>query len=939
MHHLHQRLLLVDGSNYLYRAYHAMSDLKNSQGLHTGALYGLVSMLRKLKQAYPSTYCACIFDHKDKTFRHDLYSEYKANRPPMPTQLVEQLAYVDELIQGLGWLLIRISGIEADDIMGTLAHYAQQHMPVLIATGDKDMAQLVNDNIHLIDTMKNTYMDTQGVQGKFDLQPSQIIDYLALMGDTSDNVPGIAKVGPKTAVKWLKQYQTLDNIIAHAHQFTGVVGENLRAGLDWLPMSKALVTIKIDCITELESHIPQWQSWRAFSDKEENHVNLKKLFQLFEFKGWIKEIEKLEQQSENPEQSGNNNTSASKLSIDETQIQVHPNIIIDKNSYTCIATIEQLQYWIEQLNAHNGIVAIDTETTSLNPMQAELVGISMALQKNNNNNNNVLQNTCVYIPIANHPQQAGLHQEALDLLRPWLENTQAPKVGQNIKYDLHIFKRYNINVQGLNDDTMLASYVLASHYSHNLDDLARRYLQHHSISYESICGKGAKQIGFNEVDIQTATQYAAEDADMTLHLYHALYKKLQIAPALYNVYHTLECPIAHVLLDIERIGILIDKNELNKQSAYLAEHIEIIEQQAFELAGKNFNLNSPKQIADILFTQLQLPVVKKTSGGAPSTDEDVLTKLAHNYPLPKLLLEHRTLSKLKTTYTDKLPLMVNVATQRVHTSFAQAVAVTGRLSSNEPNLQNIPIKTTEGRKVRQAFIAKQNSCLLSVDYSQIELRIMAHLSADNALITAFNTRQDVHIATAKEIFNLEHIEEVNKEQRRFAKVINFGLIYGMSAFGVANNLGIEAKAAQAYIDMYFERYKGVAAYMQDTKMQAHEHGYVETILGRRLYLPDINSSIYIKRQASERAAINAPMQGSAADIIKLAMLNVWRYLQQHQLYTRIVLQVHDELILEVPYSELEHIQHVLPDLMQNVYALSIPLLVEVGIGDTWEEAH
>jgi DNA polymerase I len=937
MHNLHQRLLLVDGSNYLYRAYHAMSDLKNSQGLHTGALYGLTSMLRKLKQAYPSTYCACIFDHKDKTFRHDLYSAYKANRPPMPPQLAEQLVYVDELIQALGWPIVRISGVEADDIMGTLAHFAQQHMPVLIATGDKDMAQLVNDNIHLIDTMKNTYMDIQGVQGKFDLEPKQIIDYLALMGDTSDNVPGISKVGPKTAVKWLKQYQTLDNIIANAHVFTGVVGDNLRAGLNWLSMSKALVTIKLDCDAELEAQIPQWQSWRPFSDKAENHANLKQLFQQFEFKGWLKEIEKLEQSNlEKSEKGEAISDKENKENINNIE-NATQNIIIDKTSYVCIQNLTQLENWIAQLNAHNGIVAIDTETTSLNPMQAELVGISMALQHDMNQPSQ--QNTCVYIPIADHPQQTGLQHTALDMLKSWLENAHFSKVGQNIKYDLHIFKRYNIDVQGLNDDTMLASYVLASHYSHNLDDLARRYLQHQSISYESICGKGAKQITFDQVDIQTATQYAAEDADMTLHLHHVLQKKLQKIPELYNVYHTIECPIAHVLLDIERTGIVVDKQELNNQSNYLAKCIDDLEKEAFTLAGKNFNLNSPKQIAEILFNELKLPVVKKTSGGAPSTDEEVLTKLAHDYPLPKLLLEHRSLFKLKTTYTDKLPVMINAQTQRVHTSFAQAVAVTGRLSSNEPNLQNIPIKTIEGRKIRQAFIAKQDACLLSVDYSQIELRIMAHLSQDNALIQAFNTGQDVHIATAKEIFNLAQIEDVSKEQRRFAKVINFGLIYGMSAFGVANNLGIETKAAQIYIDTYFERYKGVAAYMQSIKMHAREYGYVETILGRRLYLPDIESSMYLKRQASERAAINAPMQGSAADIIKLAMLNVWNYLQQHQLQTRIVLQVHDELILEVPYDELEHIQHVLPDLMQNVYTLRIPLLVEVGIGDTWEEAH
>ncbi len=933
MHNPINRLLIVDGSSYLYRAYHAMMDLKNSHGLHTGALYGLVSMLRKLKEAYPSTYCACIFDDKEKTFRHDMYPQYKANRPPMPQALIEQLEHVDELVKGLGWLIIRIPKIEADDVIGTLAKYGQSYMQVLIATCDKDMAQLVNDKIHLIDTMKNTYMDIEGVKGKFNLEPRQIIDYLALMGDTSDNVPGIEKVGPKTAVKWLKEYDSLENIVTNAHKFSGVVGNNLRKDLSWLTMSKNLVTIKVDCEQEIEEFLPGWQSWRAFLHKDENILSLKDLFTKLEFKGWLKDIEKKETQHNN---LLNTLSSTIDCADEDLNLMTFNDILIDVNNYKTITTIEQLKEWVQVLNNYTDIASLDTETTSLNALTAELVGISIAV-RNNETKDEKITNTSVYIPI--HINQQGLGIEALNILKPWLENEKFAKAGQNIKYDLHIFKQLGIEIKGLNDDTMLASYILSSHDSHNLDDLSRRYLNHQTTSYESVCGKGAKQITFDQVDINTATNYAAEDADITLHLHHILQQKLKKSHALFNVYKNLECNIAHVLLDMETAGILVDIEELKCQTLSLQNTILEIEKKAYAIAGKEFNLSSPKQVGEILFKELNLPIVKKTAGGTPSTDEEVLTKLSHDYPLPKLLLEHRTLSKLKTTYTDKLPAMVNEKTGRLHTNFAQAVAITGRLSSNDPNLQNIPIRTKEGRKIRQAFIAKSGSCLISADYSQIELRIMAHLSKDEGLIQAFSLGQDVHNATAKEIFNLSDIAEVNSEHRRFAKIINFGLIYGMSAFGAANNLGIDTKAAQGYIDTYFSRYRGVAQYMQQTKLDANENGYVETILGRRLYLPDIRSHIYLKRQASDRAAINAPMQGSAADIIKLAMISVNNYLKTNKLQTKILLQVHDELILEVPYEELPHIQSALPELMQNVYELCVPLIVNIGAGDTWEEAH
>ncbi len=916
------RLLLVDGSSYLYRAFHAMADLQNSSGLYTGALYGLTSMLRKLRQSFPSTYYICVFDAGGLTFRHELYPQYKANRSSMPENLVSQLQYVDTLVQALGWPIIKIKGVEADDIIGTLAKQAKEHMSVLVATGDKDMAQLVDNNVHLIDTMKDLYLDIDGVQGKFEILPEQIVDYLSLMGDTSDNVPGIEKVGPKTAVKWLKQYQNLDTIVANAANISGVVGQNLRNSLEWLPMAKKLVTIDTNCIQQLDEYNPNWHNWRNFEEKSENIDQLKELFTIFEFKGWLKQLQEVQ-----PNNAQNNNQILPQV------LENQPSIKIDSTSYKTITSLEQLQQWLEIVQK-SAITSFDTETTSINPWHAELIGISMAVK--NNDNELGTDNLAVYIPIADHLENKGLSLQALGILKPWLENSKYKKVGHNIKYDLHVLRLLNINVQGLDDDIMLASYVLASHYSHNLDDLSRRYLQHQTISYESICGKGANSINFNQVDLAKASTYAAEDADITLHLYNYLTQELQKNHQLYKLYKNIECPIAHVLLDIEANGMLIDKALLLEQSIEMQEQIQTTQQKIFAISGVEFNINSPGQLAEILFNKLGLPIVKKTAGGKPSTDEEVLAKLAHDHAIAHLLLEQRSLSKLKNTYTDKLPLMVNINTGRIHTSFAQAVAITGRLSSNEPNLQNIPIKNALGRRIRKAFIASPEHCLISADYSQIELRIMAHISKDEGLLEAFTNNEDVHSSTAKRIFN---IVDVNPQQRRYAKMINFGLIYGMSAFGLANNLGVDNKTAQNYIDEYFKRYPKVAQYMQNTRIEAGQQGYVETILGRRLYLKDINSNVYNLRQASERAAINAPIQGSAADIIKLAMLNISKYLTQNQLTTKIILQVHDELILEAPYHELAQIQAILPSLMQNIAELSVQLIVNLGVGDNWDIAH
>ncbi|MBB5020080.1 DNA polymerase-1 [Chitinivorax tropicus] len=901
-------LLLIDGSSYLYRAFHAIQNLRNSAGEPTNALYGVVNMLRRLQREVQADYSACVFDAKGKTFRDDWYPEYKANRPPMPDDLRCQIEPVHAAVQALGFNLLMIDGVEADDVIGTLAQQAwQAGIKTLVSTGDKDMAQLVNEHVTLVNTMTDETLDIDGVLQKFGVPPERIIDYLTLIGDTVDNVPGVPKVGPKTAVKWLAEYQSLDNIIAHADKIGGVVGQNLRDTLEWLPMGRKLVTIKCDVALPVG---PADLTWRPRDD-----ATLIDLFTRYEFKTWLRELKSAATvqaaPTAQPEQSG--------FAFDAPEAVRH---------YETVLTEAQLNSWLDKIRAAE-LTCIDTETNSLDPMQAQIVGISLSVSPHEG----------AYIPVAHRSPgvvpQLGLSL-VLDALRPWLEDAHYKKLGQNLKYDQHVLANHGISLRGVAHDTLLQSYVLESHKTHNMDDLAARHLGVKTITFEEICGKGAKQIGFDEVDLDTATRYSAEDADITLQLHQALYPQLD--DKLRHIYEQVEMPVREVLFKIERQGVLIDVQKLQQQSHELGQAILALEAKAHEAAGQPFNLGSPKQIGEILFEKLQLPVVKKTPKGAPSTDEDVLEKLAEDYPLPKLILQHRSLSKLKSTYTDKLPLMVNSRTGRVHTNYAQAVAVTGRLASNDPNLQNIPVRTAEGRRIREAFIAAPGHHLISADYSQIELRIMAHLSGDDNLLAAFARGEDIHRATAAEVFGLTPIE-VTSEQRRYAKAINFGLIYGMSAFGLAAQLEIERSAAQMYIDRYFARYPGVKAYMDRTRETAKQQGYVETVFGRRLWLPEIHSSQAMRRQGAERAAINAPMQGTAADLIKLAMISVQDWIERDQLATRIIMQVHDELVLEVPDAELDQVRMRLPELMAGVAELKVPLVADAGIGQSWEEAH
>ena len=904
-------LLLVDGSSYLYRAFHALPDLRNAHNEPTGAIYGVLNMLQRLRKDVPADYIACVFDAKGKTFRDDLYAEYKAHRPSMPDDLARQIAPLHDAVRAMGWPLLMIDGVEADDVIGTLAVEAEKHgLRTVISTGDKDMAQLVNPNVLLVNTMSNETLDEAGVQAKFGVPANRIIDYLTLIGDTVDNVPGVDKCGPKTAVKWLTQYDSLENVVAHAHEIGGVVGENLRAKLDWLPQARALITIK--CDVALPMHVS------ALMPSEQDNAALRDLFSRFEFKTWLREIQA--SGVRNKESGG-----------EETPRQIsQPMEQLREAHYEVVLTEDDLERWLVKINAAE-LTAVDTETTSLEPLQARLVGISLA----------VTPFEAAYIPLTHDypgaPTQLNL-AHVLSRLKPWLEDASKPKLGQHLKYDKHIFANHGITLNGIVHDTLLESYVLEAHKPHDMDSQALRHLGHKTITFEEVAGKGAKQIGFNQVDIETATRYAAEDAEITLRLHLTLYSQIASAPQLDFVYQTIELPTLAVLWEIERGGVLIDVDLLNAQSHEIGKKLVTLEAEAQALAGQPFNLNSPKQIQEILFNQLQLPVKKKTPSGAPSTDEEVLAELALDYPLPKLLLEYRGLAKLKSTYTDKLPRMVDSITGRVHTCYNQAVAVTGRLASSDPNLQNIPVRTAEGRRIREAFIAPPGSVLVSADYSQIELRIMAHLSHDEGLLKAFAAGLDVHRATAAEVFGVS-VDEVSNEQRRYAKVINFGLIYGMSAFGLASNLGIERSAAQAYIERYFARYPGVANYMTRTRNAAHEQGYVETVFGRRLWLPEINAGNGMRRQASERAAINAPMQGTAADLIKLAMIAVHHWLIQENLSSRIIMQVHDELVLEVPDAELGTIKAELPRLMCDVAKLDVPLLVEVGCGPNWEQAH
>lgn len=931
-------LLLVDGSSYLYRAFHAMPDLRNAQGEPTGAIYGMINMLRRLRHDYPAAYIACVFDAKGKTFRDDLYPEYKAQRAPMPDDLRLQIEPIHEAVRAMGWPILMVEGVEADDVIGTLAVEATKRgMNTVISTGDKDLAQLVNEHVTLINTMSNETLDIPGVINKFGVPPNRIIDYLTLIGDTVDNVPGVTKCGPKTAVKWLTEFDSLDGVIANADKIKGVVGDNLRQALDWLPQGRVLITVKTDCDLSAH-HISIEESLVA---KEESKEGMIAFFSRYGFKSWLRELSgdptagatPLKTAKPAPAQGGlfgdegENNVGSSKPASNEpAAIPEAPSTI----QYDTVLTEAQLDAWIAKLNAAT-LTAVDTETTSLEPMNAQLVGISLCCEAG----------IACYIPVAHHYSDAP-PQLSRDLvlgkLKAWLENPSKLKVGQNLKYDSHVFANHGVQLQGIAHDTLLESYVFESQKSHDMDSLALRHLAHKTISFEEVCGKGANQITFDQVEVARATAYAAEDADITLRLHQAMWPQVANDAKLLRVYNEIELPTSVVLQKIERNGVLINKDLLATQSNEIGKRLLELEQKAYELAEQPFNLNSPKQLGEIFFGKLGLPVVKKTPSGAPSTDEEVLQKLAEDYPLPKVLLEYRGLAKLKSTYTDKLPKMVNVQTGRVHTNYAQAVAVTGRLASNDPNLQNIPVRTAEGRRIREAFIAAPGNVIISADYSQIELRIMAHISGDASLLKAFADGEDVHRATASEIFGVS-LPEVTSEQRRYAKVINFGLIYGMSAFGLAGNLGIERSAAQSYIDKYFQRYPGVAQYMADTRTQAKAQGYVETVFGRRLWLAEINSPNSPRRQGAERAAINAPMQGTAADLIKLAMIAVQNWLERDQLQSKMIMQVHDELVLEVPLAELELVKQKLPELMAGVAQLNVPLLAEVGVGANWEEAH
>ena len=918
--------MLVDGSSYLYRAYHALPDLRTSRGEPTGALRGVLSMLRRMVEDGKPDYFAVVFDAPGKTFRDAWYPQYKANRPPMPEDLAAQIAPLHDLVRAQGWPLLMVEGVEADDVIGTLAFAAAQAgIDTMISSSDKDLTQLVTPRITMVNTMSNETFDAAGVKSKFDVRPDQILDLLTLTGDTVDNVPGVAKVGPKTAAKWLAQYDTLDNVVAHADEIPGVVGANLRAALDWLPQGRRLLTVKTDCA--LPVTIDDLRIGRP------DPMTLKALYERFEFKSWLRDVggAGLAQDAADAiakkaagDDAGRRWDESGEVpgrAIPAPPVAIHYEAVLDEAA---------LARWLAAIDGAD-LVAFDTETSSLDPMQARIVGVSLS----------VVPGSACYIPLdhryAGVPAQLD-RAATLQRLAPWLADPAKKKLGQNMKYDQHALANDGLTLRGVAHDTLLESYVLESSKTHDMDSLARRHLDVTTISYDDVTGKGANRIPFEQVALDRATEYSAEDADITLRLHHALHPSIAADPRLDYIYSQLEMPVREVLFRMERNGVLIDSALLARQSRELGERVVALEQQAHQLAGQPFNLGSPKQLGEILFQQMQLPVVKKTATGQSSTDEEVLQELAANYPLPKVLLEHRSVSKLKSTYTDKLPLMVNVKTGRVHTTFSQATAVTGRLASTDPNLQNIPVRTAEGRRIREAFIAPPGHVLVSADYSQIELRIMAHLSEDPALLRAFHEGRDIHRATAGEIFGVSP-EDVTVDQRRYIKAVNFGLIYGMGAFGLAQQLGIERGAAQQFIDKYFARYPGVAQYMLRTREMAREQGYVETVFGRRLWLPDIKGGSGPRRAGAERAAINAPMQGTAADLIKLAMIAVQGWLDHAQLATRLLLQVHDELVLEVPEGEVERVQRELPALMTGVAALRVPLVVDVGTGANWDQAH
>lgn len=886
--------VLIDGSSYLYRAFHAMPSLTNSNGIPTGAVYGVLNMLRKLIKDYDPELMAVIFDAKGKTFRDDLYDKYKAHRPAMPEELATQIQYIHEAIHALGLPLLMISGVEADDVIGTLAKHAEKAgVTTLISTGDKDIAQLVNEHITLVNTMTQTFLTPETVKEKFGIPPELIIDYLTLVGDTVDNIPGVPKVGPKTAVKWLLEFGNLDNIVTNAEKITGKIGENLRASIPQLPLSKLLATIKLDVPLDIE--------FNELKRKAPDKTHLIELYKKLEFKAWLNEL----LEKENTSTKNNDN-------------------------YETIYTEEKLDQWIQELS-NAPLFAFDTETTSLNYMMAEIVGVSFAYTADK----------AAYVPFA-HDYENAPKQLSRDLvlakLKPLLENTKPQKIGHNIKYDLEVLANHGIALKGIAFDTMLESYILDSTGTrHDMDSLALKYLGVRTIRFEDVAGKGAKQLTFNQIPIETAAPYAAEDADVTFKLHEMLWPKVEAEKGLKNIFTTVEMPLVPVLAKMERDGVLIDSVMLENQTDELEKRLRVLEDETYATAGGTFNMNSPKQLQEILFDKLQLPVLQKTPTGQPSTADAVLQELALDYVFPKLIIEYRSLSKLITTYTKKLPLQVNVNTGRIHTSYNQTGAATGRLSSSDPNLQNIPIRTPEGRRIRQAFIAARGYKLISADYSQIELRIMAHLSKDPTLIKAFENNLDIHVATAAEVLGIP-VDKVTHDERRNAKAINFGLIYGMSAFGLAKQLAIDRHDAQSYIDLYFARYPKVKEYMETTRQEAHQRGYVETLWGRRLHLPDINSSQMMRQKAAERTAINAPLQGTAADIIKRAMISVDQWLTENHPATKMIMQVHDELVLETPEKDVDLIMKMLSEQMMQAANLCVPLLVSAGAGDNWNEA-
>ena len=927
-------LVLVDGSSYLYRAFHAFPPLTNTAGEPTGAMYGVLNMLKSLISQVQPTHIAVVFDAKGKTFRDEMFEQYKSHRPPMPDDLRKQIQPLHDMIRALGIPLLVVEGVEADDVIGTLALQASRlGKKVLISTGDKDMAQLVDDNIMLINTMNNSLLDREGVIEKYGIPPELIIDYLALMGDSADNIPGVAGVGEKTALGLLQGIGSMAEIYANLEKVAELpirgakkLGEKLLAEKTNADLSYTLATIK----TDVELNV----TTDELLLRESKNDQLIEYFARYEFKRWLNEVmngaDSITQTTEQPVKMNQYQaTSPAQNSVGNSAVENTPKIQIDRTKYETLLTQTDLTRWIEKLNAAK-LIAVDTETDSLDYMSANLVGISFALENGE----------AAYLPLQLDYLDAPKTLEkstALVAIKPVLENPDIHKIGQNIKFDESIFARHGIELQGVEFDTMLLSYTLNSTGRHNMDDLAKRYLEHETIAFESIAGKGKSQLTFNQIPLEQATEYAAEDADVTMKLQQALWLKLQEEPTLVQLYKTMELPLLHVLSRMERTGVLIDSDALFIQSNEIATRLTALEEQAYALAGQPFNLASTKQLQEILFDKLGLPVLQKTPKGAPSTNEEVLEELAYSHELPKILVEHRGLSKLKSTYTDKLPQMVNSQTGRVHTSYHQAVTATGRLSSSDPNLQNIPIRNEEGRRIRQAFIAREGYSIVAADYSQIELRIMAHLSGDQGLINAFSQGKDIHRSTAAEIFGVS-LDEVTSEQRRNAKAINFGLIYGMSAFGLSRQLCISRPDAQKYMDLYFQRYPGVQQFMSDIREKAKAQGYVETLFGRRLYLPDINSSNAMRRKGAERVAINAPMQGTAADIIKRAMIKLDEVIR-HDPDIEMIMQVHDELVFEVRSEKVAFFREQIKQNMEAAAELVVPLIVEVGVGQNWDEAH